>query len=438
MKIRSLFGLQVLLLFCLMGVIVAYALHPVRALAYAIGGVLVAVFTLTIALYARLLKPFYALMGGMDLLREQDFSSRLAKVGQYEADSLVNLFNRLMEQLKNERLRLREQNHFLDLLVQASPMGVVITTFDHDVSALNPTARTMLGLDERQAMGKKLSALDSPLAQRLAMLPPDSTQVVRLSDATVYKCTRSSFIDHGFAHPFYLVERMTEELMRAEKKAYEKVIRMIAHEVNNSTAGTTSMLDTLQQALADEPGHEELCRLMQVCTDRQLSMSRFITRFADVVKIPAPTLLPTPLNPLIRQCAHFMEGLCAGRGIALRLNLDPAMGEADMDAALIEQVVVNILKNAAESIELRAAEAAGYGGMVTLSTHAPAEIVVADNGAGIAPEVAEKLFTPFFSTKPQGQGIGLVFIREVLTSHRCTFSLHTDADGITRFRIVFP
>lgn len=416
--------------------IVVYALHPAPAPAYAIAGVLAALLAVSIALYTRLLKPFYALMGGMDLLREQDFSSRLAKVGQVEADSLVNLFNRLMEQLKNERLRLREQNHFLDLLIQASPMGVIITTLDDDVSSLNPIARAMLGLDERQAVGKKLAQLDSPLAQRLAALLPDATQVVRLSDATIYKCTRSSFIDHGFSHPFYLVERMTEELMRAEKKAYEKVIRMIAHEVNNSTAGITSMLDTLQQALAEEPGHEEFCRLMQVCADRQLSMSRFITRFADVVKIPAPTLQAAPLNPLIEQCARFMEGLCADCGITLRLRLDPAVGRVDMDSALIEQVVVNILKNAVESIGARRADTS-YRGAVTLATQAPAVIEISDNGVGIAPDVAEKLFTPFFSTKPQGQGIGLIFIREVLVSHGCTFSLRTDADGITRFRIAF-
>lgn len=77
---------------------------------------------------------------GMELLREQDFSSRLSLVGQYEADRVVNVFNRMMEQLKNERLRLREQNHFLDLLINASPMGVIITSLDDDVSQLNPMA----------------------------------------------------------------------------------------------------------------------------------------------------------------------------------------------------------------------------------------------------------------------------------------------------------
>mgnify|MGYP000846334112 FL=1 len=87
-----------------------------------------------ILFYRKIIKPLDTIGSGMELLREQDFSSRLTLVGQYEADRVVNVFNRMMEQLKNERLRLREQNHFLDLMINASPMGVIITTFDDEIS----------------------------------------------------------------------------------------------------------------------------------------------------------------------------------------------------------------------------------------------------------------------------------------------------------------
>ena len=132
-------------------------------------------------------------------------------MGQYEADRIVNIFNRMMEQLKNERLRMREQNHFLDLLIQASPMGVIITTLDGDISQLNPMALKMLGVRLEEAMDKQLELVDSPLAVELSDIPKDTTAVIRLNDANIYKCTHSSFIDRGFKHPFYLIERMTEE-----------------------------------------------------------------------------------------------------------------------------------------------------------------------------------------------------------------------------------
>ena len=385
--------------------------------------------------YRRIIKPLYTLGNGMDLLKEQDFSSRLGYVGQKETDRIVDVFNRMMEQLKNERLRMREQNYFLDLLIQASPMGVIILTLNEEVSQMNPMAVKMLGVPLDAARGRKMDQVDAALAAELAGMPYEETRVVRLNDANVYKCTYSYFIDCGFKHPFYLIERMTDELMRAEKKAYEKVIRMIAHEVNNTTAGITSTLDTVGQALAAEDGMDDICEVMRVCVERCYSMSRFITRFADVVKIPEPTLVPLSLNEMAARCKCFMEGMCADAGIALRLECDGQVGEVKMDASLFEQVLVNIIKNAAESITL---SGSGGGGEIVVRTSAPASVEVVDNGPGISREVESKLFTPFFSTKPNGQGIGLVFIREVLSKHGCTFSLRTYEDGLTRFRILFP
>ena len=138
-------------------------------------------------------------------------------------------------------------------------MGVIILTMDDEVSQLNPMAVKMLGVRMEEAMAKRLDQMDSPLAAELSSIPKDETAVVRLNDANIYKCTHSSFIDRGFKHPFFLIERMTEEVMRAEKRAYEKVIRMIAHEVNNTTAGITSTLDTVEQALSTEDDMEDIC-----------------------------------------------------------------------------------------------------------------------------------------------------------------------------------
>ena len=433
MRIKFLFLLLVLFLVGL-GVYIGLFFREQKLYWYIAEGGIVLILIYLSVFYHKIVKPLRTIGNGMELLREQDFSSRLSPVGQYEADRIVNIFNRMMDQLKNERLRMREQNYFLDLLIQASPMGVVILTLNEEVSQMNPMAVKMLGIPLSEACGRKMDQVDSRLAAELARIPYEQTEVVRLNDANVYKCTHSYFIDCGFKHPFYLIERMTDEVMRAEKKAYEKVIRMIAHEVNNSTAGITSTLDTVGQALSAEDGMEDLCEVMRVCVERCYSMSRFITRFADVVKIPEPTLVPLSLNEMAATCKRFMEGMCADAGITLRLECDEQVGEVKMDASLFEQVLVNIIKNAAES--LSSADTI-KGGEIVVRTFAPASVEVVDNGPGISPEVEAKLFTPFFSTKPNGQGIGLVFIREVLTKHGCTFSLRTYEDGLTRFRIAF-
>ena len=430
MRIKGFFGILVFLLLVLGGGLLFLSSRLNMIYFYIGEGLVLFILCYLPFFYRKIVKPLNSIGSGMELLREQDFSSRLSPVGQYEADRIVNVFNRMMEQLKNERLRLREQNNFLDLLIKASPMGVILTTLDEDLSELNPMAQKMLGARQADVLGKKMNEIDSPLAAELANVPKGETATVRLNDSNIYRCTHSSFIDRGFQHPFFLIESLTDEVMKAEKKAYEKVIRMIAHEVNNTTAGITSTLDTVEQALSTEEGMDDICDVMRVCTERCFSMSRFITRFADVVKIPEPTLTLVDLNDLAFTCKRFMEGMCTDRNIKLRLEIDETLKEVKMDASLFEQVLVNIIKNAAESIE--------KDGEIIVRTLSPAIVEVVDNGKGISKEVEAKLFSPFFSTKPNGRGIGLIFIREVLMRHGCTFSLRTYADGLTRFRILFP
>ena len=433
MKLRIFFLLLALLLMVAWGLM--FFIMPIKEVGwkfYLVEGIITLSLIYLVYFYHKVVKPLDTIANGMDLLREQDFSSRLKSVGQLEADRIVDIFNRMMQQLKEERLRLREQNHFLDLLISVSPMGVVIQTFDGKISMANNAALQFLEVDtEEDILDKGMEDLKTPLAEEMSRLPKDTTETIRLSDSHIYRCSRLSFVDRGFAHPFFLIESLTSEVMKAEKKAYEKVIRMIAHEVNNSVAGITSTLDTVDDALQTMDDTDDLREVMKVCIERGYSLSRFITRFADVVKIPEPQLEEVRLNDRISACERFLENICQDHQVDLRMDLCEENPWVEMDTSLFEQVLINIVKNSVESIE--------ENGIITLRTSAsPVMLEVADTGRGISKEVETKLFTPFFSTKPNGQGIGLIFIREVLMKHGCSFSLRTYEDGITRFRIMFP
>lgn len=431
MRLKGIYWIFCILLLAVLSILAYVSIQTTPKLFYVVEGLIFLSFLLLLFFYRKVVKPLRTIGNGMNLLQEQDFSSRLSPVGEFEADRVVEVFNRMMEQLKNERLRLREQNQLLDLLINATPMGVIILGSDKRVASLNPSAEKILGKDVVGSIeGKKLEELDSMLAGELSAIPMNEVQTIRLNDSNIYRCSHLSFVDKGFRHPFFLIESLTDEVMKAEKKAYEKVIRMIAHEVNNTTAGITSTLDTAEQALADMEQTEDIRDVMRVCIERCFSMSRFITNFANVVKIPEPQPAPVNLNELISSCKRFMETPCRNRNIAIHLDLCDTLDDTKVDASLFEQVLVNIIKNAAESIEQD-------GDIYITTTSNPACIEIADTGKGIGKEVETKLFSPFFSTKPNGQGIGLIFIREVLVKHGCTFSLRTYSDGLTRFRIMF-
>lgn len=432
MRLKGMFWLLTALLLTILAVMAFYVFHSLSTpLFFVVEGLILITVIYLIVFYRRIVKPLQIIGNGMELLREQDFSSRLGYVGQTEADKVVDVFNKMMVQLKNERLHLREQNHFLDLLINASPMGVVILDLDKNIRSVNPASCKIFNVkSEEDLTGVSLSSIDSPLAMELTNTPLYGSRTIRLNDANIYKCMHSSFIDQGFHHDFYLIESLTQEVFKAEKKAYEKVIRMIAHEVNNTTAGITSTLDTLETSFREMENMEDVSEVLRVSIERCYSMSHFITNFADVVRIPEPETRSLELNTMVVSCKRFMETICQNRNIDIIMELSEESPVVRLDNSLFEQVLVNIIKNAAESI--------GKEGRIYIrTTHHPVMLEIADTGKGIDKETEAKLFSPFFSTKPNGQGIGLIFIREVLQKHNCLFSLRTYDDGLTRFRIEF-
>ena len=366
----------------------------------------------------------------MELLKEQDFSTRLRAISDSEANKLINVFNRMMDQLKEERLQVREKNHFLDLLIQASPQGVVVLDFDEKVREINPAARRLLNItDVKSVEGKKLSESGINIGLQLADLKPGEDVVIRSSGITMYKCTRSAFIDRGFSHPFILIEELTHELLKIEKKSYENIIRMMAHEVNNSVGAVSSTLNVISDILHqnENEGLMDVLPAVDASFDRCNHLGHFISNFAEVVKIPEPSFAETGINELARSVESLTRIECQRRNIKLLLNLTPETDLVNVDGIQFEQVLVNIVKNAYEAIEKD-----GEIRIVTLST--PLSISIVNNGPSISEEVKQKLFTPFFSTKSTGQGIGLMFVREVLLNHKCKFDLSSD-NGWTKFDI---
>lgn len=444
MKLKTLFWILVVLLVAVGALLLILSVSlegQEHWLLFSAEGLVVCMAFYLLYFYRKAVKPMEGITKGIDLLREQDYSSSLRPVGQKEADRIVEVFNRMMAQMKEERVRLHEQNHLLDLLVDESPMGVIMLDFDGRVTMLNRAVLRFLNISSQsELVGRLLDEVHLPLVEEIVRIPSGASQTIRLSDAMIYRCSRLSFLDRGFAHPFILIESLTSEVVKAEKKAYEKVIRMIAHEVNNTMGGVGSAMETMQEMLGSSEEDVDLKEMMSVCIERSRSMSRFITKFADVVKIPEPKLSLVALNDVVLGCRTFMETLGQGKSIDFRFNLCPENPEVMLDSALFEQVLVNIVKNAVESftsadpgvervISIRTSVASRDGEL-----HSPT-LMIADNGTPISRDTETKLFTPFFSTKPQGQGIGLLLIREVLYSHGCTFSLRTDADGWTRFCI---
>ena len=369
---------------------------------------------------------------GAELIGEQDFTSKFIEVGQPEMDRLVEVYNRMIDQLREERTRQEEQHYFMDRILAASPSGIVTLDFEGRIALANPAAARLLGLAGDEAEGRGLDELGTDFGRSLQALAVGESRVLPVQGRRV-RCHKSQFLDQGFPRHFILMEELTEELRLSEKEAYEKVIRLLSHEVNNSTGAVNSLLHSClnykDQLREDDRGDFE--NALRVASGRIDHLSAFMRSYADVVRLPAPRPRPVDLEALLRGIGLLMRAECEDRGIEWDWDVREALAPVAMDEGQMEQVFVNILKNAVEAI--------GEDGRITirLGVEERPVAVIEDSGPGIDPEVAESLFTPFFSTKENRRGLGLTLVQEILGRHGFAFSLESPAGGPTRFSIRF-
>lgn len=385
------------------------------------GFILLSVFA-AVYIYRAFRQPSEFITAGIEAIKDKDFTIKFVPTGNREVDGLIDVYNLMIDQLRQERTKQAEQRLFLDKLIEAAPIAMLILDYDGRIAESNPKAVSLLRRSAETLVGKSLDGLDHPLLNQLTELPLGDAVTLKTDGVETYRVLQGQFIDRGFRRQFLMIEEMTAEIIETEKKAYGKVIRMMAHEVNNSIGAINSILAITEPEVAAL----ELRQALRVAIERNDRLNRFMNRFADVVRLPLPNRTTSDLTTLTRDVVRLMQPQAAARGVGLQL-LDSAVAvPLPVDVGQMEQVLVNLIKNALEACE--------SGQRVELSI-TPHQLSIRDNGAPISDAVAASLFQPFFSTRPNGQGIGLTLSREILLNHGFAFSLRTEPDGWTVFTI---
>ncbi|HEX8278152.1 MAG TPA: ATP-binding protein, partial [Segetibacter sp.] len=309
--------------------------------------------------------------------------------------------------------------------------GIIILDFDNKIYQLNPKAIQFLAVNEKSIINKQVEEIDHPLMRQLSELQSGEAKTVSLNGVTTYKLQKSHFIDRGFPRVFVMMEELTVEILEAEKKAYGKVIRMMAHEVNNTIGPVNSILEsTLKNGQMLHEQNATLKNALHVAVERNHNLNVFMRNFADIVRLPPPSKRKIDLHKLIANITALMSFKAGEKVIEFKYNLSERQITIFADEQQIEQALINIVKNAIEAI--------GQKGTVTFTTtYHPTQLIVSDTGKGVDVSIKEQIFSPFFSTKKDGQGVGLMLIREILINHHYKFSLNTVKPGKTDFAISF-
>jgi nitrogen fixation/metabolism regulation signal transduction histidine kinase len=432
MKLRTKFILFVVILHLVTLVLTYFIFKQNKILFIASEVLIILSMLIAINLYKQLIQPLQLLMQGAEAIRDRDFNVKFVSTGKYEMDELIKVYNQMIDELRTERTKQEQQHLFLEKLIYTSPTGILILDYDNNIQEVNPKALKLLDLDEKAILRKSLEETFHPVLQEIKTLKSGESKTVTFNGVNTYKLQKSHFIDRGFARHFIMIEELTAEILAAEKKAYGKVIRMMAHEVNNTIGPVNSILQSTltSKKIWNDASTGSLKEAIQVAYERNNNLNIFMRNFADVVRLPDPVKKPVDLHTIIRSVARLMEKKAGEKQIQFEYHLPDGPFTICADEQQMEQVLINIVKNAIEAIEEK--------GTISFDADpAKKQLSVTDSGKGIAENATDQLFSPFFSTKKDGQGIGLTLVKEILINHGCEFSLLTTRPGQTTFTIQF-
>ena len=373
---------------------------------------------ISIGLYQQLIQPLSYLKEGINAIKDRDFSVKFLPTGKKEMDELIDVYNEMMDALREERTRQEEQHFFLEKLIITSPTGIVVLDYDNQIKQINPKAKEIL------------ADYTDLFLNDIQSLQPGESKTMKIGLMNIYKVQKSNFIDRGFARVFIMIEELTAEIFEAEKNAYGKVIRMMAHEVNNTVGPVNSILNVALGTpdLWQDAQRGPLKNAINVAVERNQNLNLFMRNFADLVKLSPVNRISVNLNHLVLAVVDLFKIKAQQQGVSFDLQLTENPFLINADALQLEQVMINIVKNAIESI-------GAHGTIQIVIDPNVRQLQFIDSGKGISAEHVEKLFSPFFSTKKDGQGIGLTLVREILLNHGYTFSLETIEPGKTVFAI---
>lgn len=399
-----------------------------------IEGFFVVSFVVGFRLIRSLTQPLAFIDTSTDLIRESDFTARFRQTGNQELDRLVGIYNYMVDHLRDERTRIQEINLFLDKVMHASPSGILTCDFDGHITMVNQSAAYVLGRSSEEVVGLALNELKPPFGQALSALAIGESVVLPFQGRRRVKCQKAQFVDRSFPRIFIMLEELTEELRQSEKAAYEKLIRMMSHEINNTTGAVTSLLDSsLHYSDQIRPEDQaDFTLAMRVAMERAEHLNAFMRSFADVVRLPDPHKQPHDVQHILADLEVAFQAECAERQIVWQWQIEAPLREIKLDVHQIERAFVNIVRNAIEAIDRE--------GTITLwldGAAQPPSLIIEDSGGAFTSNVAAHVFEPFFSTKPNGHGIGLTLVQEILHRHGFDFTLEGTPGGTTRFIIWF-
>lgn len=376
-----------------------------------------------LAVREHVMRPLQTMANLLTALREGDFSVRARGANRDEplGDVLAEI-NQLGGVLQEQRLGALEATALLRTVMEEIDVAIFAFDSNDTLRLVNRSAQELLAQPAERILGRDARELDLK-----DCLEGEATRVLTRTfpgGAGRWGMRRTSFREGGLPHSLVVIADLSQPLREEELKAWQRLVRVIGHELNNSLAPIKSIAGSLNTMLRKpqrpDDWQDDMFSGLEIIEARAEGLNRFMQSYARFAKLPQPTRRPVALAPLLRRIA----------ALEIRLPVQVLDGpeiNANIDAAQIEQVIINLVKNAVDAtLETGVPGDADGGVRVSWRRHSgQLEIEVEDDGPGIAN--SQNLFVPFFTTKPAGSGIGLVLCRQIVENHGGSLTLENRA-----------
>ncbi len=382
----------------------------------------------------------------LQAIRYEDFSQSFTGAGLGSAyNDLKDAFNEVLEAFRKTRAEKEENFQYLQTIVQHVGIGLICYTSDGRIELMNTAAQRLLRKPYMRNV-RELETVSKAFSETLLKLRSGDKALVKIQDedellqiivyATELRMRGESFI-------LASVQNIQTELEEQEMEAWQKLIRVLTHEIMNSITPISSLASTVRGFLPDSAGASSLepetlsdvHTALQTIQSRSEGLLHFVEAYRQLTHISRPDFQIFQVSELFARIVFLMQAECDKNDIALHTAIDPRTLELTVDPDLIEQVLINLMRNAVQALAGRpnarvdlSAQLDGRGRVI---------IRVQDNGPGILEDVQERIFIPFFTTKRDGSGIGLALSRQIMRVHRGTISVQSRPEEETVFTLRF-
>lgn len=341
---------------------------------------------------------------------------------------LKEAFNRIIARFQDARAERDIQAGYLETVVKHMPVPFIAARTDGSLSLVNNPARRLTGLPALRHLDQ-LAELDPQLPTLMQGIAPGSQQLLqtRLRDVPAeLRVSVSEIRISGETERLYSIENLSGELTARESSAWRNLIRVLTHEIMNTLTPVTSLAQTTVTMLDETEATDDIREAVTTIARRSEGLMNFVSRYRELLKIPQPEPEAVRVIDALNSVTTLMANEL--RGVRLDIDVVPVSLEVYADRQLLDQVLINLVRNAADAIrdidspEMRLSAKLDFGRVI---------IRIRDNGRGIPEETVDQIFVPFFTTKRTGSGIGLSLSRQIMTAHRGEIVVESGAGGTT-------